>query len=158
MKVGNPMDVSVSGYSHTQRAPMCLLLYGFAALALVTAIPSRDPAGIAIAGGVAAVLLLLAPAFHHLTVEDQGTALAIRFGPLPLFRTRVNYADIASTEVGTTTLIEGWGIHGSLRGGWVWNLWGWDCVVVRYKNGGTLRIGSDDAPGLHAFLQGKLAA
>lgn len=46
-------------------------------------------------------------------------------------------------------------IHLSIRGGWVWNLWGRDCVVVHLKNG-TLRIGTNDAPNLCRFLESKI--
>ena len=51
----------------------------------------------------------------------------------------------------------GGGVHYSVRGGWVWNLWGRDCVVLRQQNGGVLRIGTDDAPNFARFLEGKLA-
>jgi hypothetical protein len=44
-------------------------------------------------------------------------------------------------------------IHYSIRGGLVWNLWGRDCVVVHFKNGGVLRIGTDDAENLADFLK-----
>jgi hypothetical protein len=43
----------------------------------------------------------------------------------------------------------------SVRGGWVWNLWGRECVVVRFRDGRTLRIGTDDAENLAAFLGAK---
>ena len=101
------------------------------------------------------MMVLLGSAFHHLTVEDHGVRLAIRFGPLPLFRRTVRYAAIDGVEVGRTLILDGWGIHMSLRGGWVWNLWGRDCVVVHLKNG-VLRIGADDAPILARFLEGKI--
>jgi hypothetical protein len=97
------------------------------------------------------------PAFHHLTVADQGDRLAIRFGPVPLFGRTVCYADIEKVEVGRTLILDGWGIHYSIRGGWVWNLWGRDRVVVHFKNGGTLRVGTDDAENLARFLNGKVA-
>jgi hypothetical protein len=100
-------------------------------------------------------VLLLAASFHHLTINDEGDHLSISFGPLPLFRRTVRYGDIEQVEVGKTSLLDGWGIHMSLRGGWVWNLWGWDCVVVHFKNGGTLRIGTDDAENLARFLEGN---
>lgn len=38
----------------------------------------------------------------------------------------------------------------------MWNLWGWTCVVVQFKNGGVLRIGTDDAENLVEFLNGKI--
>jgi hypothetical protein len=73
-----------------------------------------------------------------------------------LFRRTVRYADIESVEVGRTLILEGWGIHYSIRGGWVWNLWGRDCVVVHLKKG-MLRIGTDDAENLAGFLRSKVS-
>jgi hypothetical protein len=150
------MDTATRGYSHTQKAPLCLILYG-SALACITLawIVGGDTPGIFIAGGVSLLIAVLAPCFHHLTVEDQGDRLAIRFGPLPLFRRMVRYADIDSVEVGRTLILDGWGIHYSVQGGWVWNLWGRDCVVARLKNGGLLRIGTDDAENLEQFLESR---
>jgi hypothetical protein len=103
-------------------------------------------------------MFVLAASIHHLTVIDQGEVLAIRFGPMPLFRRTVNYADIGKVEVGRTLILDGWGIHYSIRGGWVWNLWGRTCVVVHSKSGGTLRIGTDDAENLVEVLRRKVQA
>jgi hypothetical protein len=105
---------------------------------------------------VGVVIALLTPAFHYLAVMDQGDRLSIRFGPIPLFGRTVRYADIEKVEVGRTLILDGWGIHYSIRGGWVWNLWGRDCVVVHLKNGGVLRIGTDDAENLAQFLEGRI--
>jgi hypothetical protein len=138
------------GYSHTQKAPLCLILYGSALACFAL--------GCWVAGGVGLLIALLAPAFHHLTVEDHGDMLAIHFGPVPLFRRTVNYADISSVEIGRTLLVDGWGIHLSIRGGWGWNLWGRACVVVHFKNGGTLRIGTDDGENLAGLLRSKVRA
>ena len=77
--------------------------------------------------------------------------------PATLFRRSVRYADIEKVEVGRTLVLVGWGIHYSIRGGWVWNLWGRDCVVAHWKHGGVLRIGTDDASNLTRFLEGKIA-
>jgi hypothetical protein len=98
---------------------------------------------------------LLALSLRHLTVEVEGHRLAVRFGPLPLFRTSVRCEDIEGVEVGRTTLLDCCGIHWSLRGSWVWSLWGWECVVVRHRRG-VLRIGTDDATNLALFLRGKM--
>src|SRR5947208_3175135 len=112
------------GYSQTQKAPLCLILSGSALLCFALAWTVGSAPGSFIAVAVGVLMALLAPAFHHLTVVDQGDRLAIRFGPLPLFRRTVRHADIEKVEVGRTLILEGWGIHYSLRGGWVWNLWG----------------------------------
>lgn len=88
------MDTATRGYSHTQKAPLCLIPYGSGITAITLAVLIGDYLGIVIAGSVSLVLLLLAPCFHYLAVEDQGDVLAIRFGPVPLFRRTVRYADI----------------------------------------------------------------
>jgi len=124
-------DSATPGYSHTQTAPLCLILYASALLCLALTWGVGDTPGVVIAAAVGVVIALLATACHSLTVEDRGDRLAIRFGPLPLLRTSVRYADIEKAEVGRTLLFDGWGVHHSVRGGWVWNLWGRDCVVVK---------------------------
>ncbi len=135
---------------------MYLVLYAFGFGALIIAWLLRDEPPmnlVMIAPGV--VLLYLGLSFQHLTVRDEGDRLAIRFGPLPLFKTSVKYSEIEGVEVGRTLLLDGLGIHMSLRGGWVWNLWGRDCVVVNRRGRSVLRIGTDDAANLARFLQSK---
>ncbi len=110
--------------------------------------------GAAILGASGVVMLILASAFQHLTVEDEGDRIAIRFGPMPLFRRTIRYEDIHDVEIGRTTILDGWGIHLSMRGGWVWNLWGRDCVIIRHK--GTLWLGTDDPQKLAQFLKDKV--
>jgi len=150
-------ETKAPAYSHTQKAPLCLVLYGSAMAMFVGVWLTYGEYPITlILGGVGIGMIFLAPAFHHLAVVDQGEFLAIRFGPLPLFRRKVRYANIMKAEVGRTLLLDGWGIHYSIRGGWVWNLWGRDCVVVQFRNGGVLRIGTDDAGNLARFLEGKI--
>ncbi len=149
-------DDSPMAYQHTQKAPLCLVLYALAGTFLVVAwIVSNELYLVWLFLPTALLILVLAASFHHLTVADQGDGLLIRFGPLPLFRRRVKYDDIESVEVGQTTWLDGWGIHLSVRSGWVWNLWGWDCVILRLRKG-TLHIGTDDAEALARFVKGKI--
>lgn len=141
-------------YSHTQKAPLCLLLYALAAVFLAVGYFVQDAPPIPwLFPPIGLLLLVSAASIHHLRVEDRGDVLAVRFGPVPLLRRTVRYADIGSVEIGRTLLLDGWGIHMSIRGGWVWNLWGRTCVVVHFKHGGTLRIGTDDAENLTRFLE-----
>src|SRR5262245_4538271 len=124
------------------------MLYGIGGVFLVLGFVLGDEPPLPVvfvAAGV--VMFLLAASFHHLTVEDQGDRLAIRFGPLSLFRRSVRYDGIVRVERGRTTNLDGWGIHLGLRGGWVWNIWGRDCVVVHLRRG-KLYIGTDDAENL----------
>lgn len=146
------------GYVHTQRAPLCLILYGSALICFGMAWMVGSPPANVIAVAAGLSIALLAPAFHNLTVEDQGERLAIRFGPIRLFHRTLNYAAIDKVDIGRTLVIDGWGIHYSVRGGWVWNLWGRDCVAVQLRNGGVVRIGTDDAENLARFLERKIAS
>jgi hypothetical protein len=144
-------------YSHTQKAPLCLLIYALAAVFVALGWFVQDAPPIPwLFPPIGLLMLVVAASFHHLTVEDQGDVLSVRFGPVPMFRKTVKYSDIVKVEVGRTLLLDGLGIHMSIRGGWVWNLWGRVCVVVSFKNGGTLRIGTDDAENLAGFLEGKI--
>jgi hypothetical protein len=147
----------VTSYRHTQRAPLCLLDYALAITFIVLGwiLQNEPPIGF-VFPPLGVLILAVAASFHHLTVEDQGDRLSISFGPLPLFRRSVKYEDIVSVEVGRTTILDGWGIHMSLRGGWVWNLWGRDCVVLRLTRS-TLRVGTDDAKDLAQFIAGRIA-
>ncbi|MCA9194697.1 MAG: hypothetical protein KDB03_23160 [Planctomycetales bacterium] len=131
----NSPDFSAS-YFHRQYAPLCLILYGFSAVSLVLVILIGDIQGIYIGGGVSLLLGSLGPAFHYLQIKDDGHKLSIQFGPLPLFQRPVYYAQLDSVRIDRTWLLDGWGIHYSLRGGWVWNIWGRDCVALNFKGGG----------------------
>ena len=144
-------------YSHTQKASSCLLLYAFAVAFLAAScfLPLYALQIVLLVTGLS--MLVLAVSFHHLTVADEGYQLAIRFGPLPLFRKRIWYEDIREVETGRSTFLDGWGIHWSPRGGWIWNISGRDCVVIRLKRG-TIRVGTDDPEGLVAFLKRRIAA
>jgi hypothetical protein len=152
------MRLSPPTYRHTQHARLCWLLYGVAGAMVVATVVLRDvgPAPFVLAF-TAAIVVVLAAGFHHLTVEDGGDRLLISFGPLPLFRRSVRYADVTGVEVGRTTTFEGWGIHLSPRGGWVWNIAGRDCVIVALRRG-RLTIGTDDAVNLAAFLRARTRA
>jgi len=150
---------SLAVYYHRQHAPLCWMLYALAVALIFAAgilrnVPPQSVVSLILAS-TGGVILILAAGFHHLTVADEIDRLSISFGPLPLFKRTVSYDQIVSAEVDRTTLMEGWGIHLSPRGGWVWNLWGRECVKLQLQKG-ILRVGTDDAQNLAAFVNGKL--
>jgi len=143
-------------YDHAQSAPLYLLLVatGIGILIGSRMIPEQVPQ--LIVAGSGGLMFVLALSFRHLSVSDEGQSLLVSFGPLPLFRRRILYSDIESVEQSRTTVFDGWGIHLSPGGGWTWNLWGFDCVDVYFKQGRRLRIGTDDPEGLELFLKKRL--
>jgi hypothetical protein len=144
-------------YSHQQRAWISIILYAFAITIFPLAVLMGDLAGTVFVGVVAAFLLVLATAMHYLQVEDDRERLTIAFGPLPLFRTFVNYADIQEVRVAQIPLLCGAGIHYMLGFGWVWKIGGRDGVVLKLKKR-TITIGTDEAEKLASFLDKRRAA
>jgi hypothetical protein len=143
-------------YDHTQSAPtyLLLLVIGIGTLAGAVFIHVNVAQAAMYCSG--ALMLLLASCFRDLTVSDEGTELLIAFGPLPLFKRRLQYSEFEKVEQARSTIMDGWGIHMSPSGGWVWNLWGYDCVDVWYREGRKIRIGTDDAVALATFLETKV--
>ena len=87
-----------------------------------------------------------------LLIDSQGAFECLHWKGLPLFKTAIPYCEITEVEVDRTTWLDGWGIHMSLRGGWVWNIWGWECVKITRSNR-VIRIGTNDPVRLAEFLQ-----
>ena len=89
-------DTKTSGYSHTQKAPLCLLIYALAVVFLALGFFVQDAPPIQwLFPPIGLLMFVLAASFHHLSVVDEGDVLAIRFGPVPLFRKTVRYAETA---------------------------------------------------------------
>ncbi len=146
-------------YSHTQRGPWFLLMAVVATACLVVAWVARGaPLAVVACGGVAFVMLLCALSFVHLTVYDDVDALAVRYGPLPLFAwlcPRIRYDEIKSIEPDRSNILDGWGVHWFPGRGTTYNIWGRDCV--RIETGRRIyRIGSDDVDNLISFLRQRI--
>lgn len=143
-------------YEHTQTSPLSWILFAVSAGFFAGAwfVPETGLQITLAACGV--LVLLLAFCFQTLTVRDEEDELTVAFGPIPLFRRRVIYAEVGRVEKSRTSLLDGWGIHFSPSGGITWNLWGFDCVDIYFQDGRKLRLGTDDPAGLEAFLKQRV--
>lgn len=143
-------------YDHTQHAPLHYLLWAIALGQLVAACFLLDQPFVAgVLGFGAAVVALFAACFMYLNVQDEGDRLAIRYGPLPLFRKSLSYDEITEARAGRSTVIDGLGIHFVPGRGWTYNLWGFDCAELKLGEK-TMRIGSDDVANLVDFLNSRI--
>lgn len=115
----------------------------------------EPPAAATVLATVATFLLGLGFMFGHLHVADTGDRLSVRFGPLPVFGTMIDYSRITSARRARSHWIDGWGVHWVPNRGWTFNLWGFDCVEIEHK-GKVMRIGTDDAANLEQFLRSKM--
>lgn len=147
----------MSSYNHTQQSPIgrVLLIVAVVEIALAIAFWRQWEAAVILLV-VAAIIIVMAFSFSHLTVRDEGDCLAIRFGPLPLFRKRIPYASMTAVEPDQSSFVDGWGIHYNPWKGWIYNLWGFHCVRI-VQDGKSVRIGTDDRDNLTRFLRAKIA-
>jgi len=147
-------------YEHTQRSPWFWMLLALGALSLVITWSawsvSHQTAPVLISTGIAITLFGgTGLCFGSLTVRDEGQWLAVRFGPLPVFRTRIAYSTITGVEVARSDILDGWGIHWIPGRGLIYNLWGFDCVRIQMGKR-SVRVGTDDVEGLVSFLRTKI--
>ena len=144
------------GYEHTQRGPWHLLLFAVAAGCFFGGwVLRQEPAGHYTCLGIALLMIVIGFSFMQLTVRDEQDALAIRFGPLPLFFTRIPYDKIRRAKPDQTIFLDGWGIHYLPSRGTTYNIWGFSCVRVDLDKR-TIRIGTDDVENLVAFLHSRM--
>ena len=151
-------------YNHTQHGRWHYLLLIFSAAMLVTVWLTRREVGgwlihrelavLNLLEVIAAIFALCGLMFGSLTIRDNGDSLSLRFGPLPVLRKTIRYADITSVEVGRTNIIDGWGIHYFPGRGWTYNIWGFDCVKLTLGRK-IIRVGTDDAEGLAKVIREK---
>jgi hypothetical protein len=142
-------------YEHTQAGwPIRVAFLAAAVLFLVmTQLPElgRTPTPVAVLVAGAAFAALLGWTWGSLTVRIEGSELRVRFGPgWP--RKTVPLAEIAAVEVTRTTFMEGWGIHRTRRG-WLYNVSGFDAVLLQLTNGRSMMIGSDEPRRLKAAIE-----
>ena len=142
-------------YGHTQTSPLFLLLAAIG-IGFFVGGSQADGQKLSLAlFSIGAVWFLLALSFRQLTCRDEGAHLRISFGPLPIFRRKLLYSRLEKVKQNRSRLLDGWGIHLCTRGGWVWNLWGFDCVDIDFTGGKKLRLGTDDPEGLATFLNSR---
>lgn len=143
-------------YEHTQGGHFHWIVLSIGAVEVAAGLALPMPAEIrGLLLGLGLFLGLVAFCFARLTVREEEEHLVVVFGPLPLFRRRVAYADIRSFRTARSALVDGWGIHWFPGRGWTWNLWGRDCLELATRTG-PLRIGTDDPAGLADHLGERL--
>ncbi|HSB77496.1 MAG TPA: hypothetical protein VLM91_01815 [Candidatus Methylomirabilis sp.] len=136
-------------YEHTQRGTTILvtLLTGMLLLLGLTSVHSASQGLLFTIIGVLGICGFL---FSSLTVRITDRALRWEFG-FGLLRKEIPLAEIEGAEVTETTFLQGWGIHHTSRG-WLYNVSGFQAVVVRLKNGKTFLLGTDEPERLRAAL------
>ncbi|MFO0783510.1 MAG: hypothetical protein U0636_07485 [Phycisphaerales bacterium] len=143
-------------YRHTQRGPIGWVLFVIALAVAVGAIVGAMPTEVRVLLALlSALFVFLSACFQTLTIHDEAAALHVSFGPLSVFQTRIRYSEILKAELATTDLLDGIGIHYIFTRGWVWNLWGRNCIRLETR-GGVIRVGTDDPENLLRCVQSRV--
>jgi hypothetical protein len=141
-------------YEHRQSGGLMRLTFvlGIALMPLLYLLDPRSAPALLVA---TPLLLVVFAAFDGLTIRIDAQALTWRCGHLGFPRGRAALADIATAELTRTTFWEGWGIRRTRRG-WLYNVSGYDAVLVTRRDGKTFLLGSDQARKLKSALDAAL--
>jgi hypothetical protein len=152
--VGRPL------YEHTQAGwptrvallAVAMIFVGSTMLAGPVEVGTADV--VMLAGATAA--LVVGWLWSSLTVRIADGALRLQFG-LGVPRRTIRLSDIDSLEVTRTRFWDGWGLRRTRRG-WLYNVSGYDALLVRCKDGRALLVGTDEPRKLKAALERALSA
>lgn len=147
-------------YEHTQAGwptrvallAVAMIFVGSTMLAGPGEVETAD--AVMLAGAAAA--LVIGWFWSSLTVRIADGALRLQFG-LGVPRRTIRLSDIESLEVTRTRFWDGWGVRRTRRG-WLYNVSGFDALLVRRKDGSTLLVGTDEPRKLKAALERALSA
>jgi len=144
-------------YQKTQWGPWGFLLVVFGALQIGVGggqMIDVDPFGGILLMSVGTMLVFMAAVFTTLTIRGESSHLTVSFGPLPMVSFRVNLDQIRSVARERSRWFDGWGIHWTVGRGWIYNLWGYDCVRINLESR-SFRVGTADPEGLMSWLQSQ---
>lgn len=103
---------------------------------------------------VGCILLLSAVLFSSLKITIADGKLKWAFG-LGLLSFQIPLTEIQSAEVTRTRFLEGWGIHLTMRG-WLYNVSGYQAVLIKKKLGRQILLGTDQPDELCAAINNAL--
>lgn len=147
-------------YQHTQRGPWSFVLLAVVAsnLTLAVRLLGNEPAWASwLFLSVALLMTFMTFCFQSLTTTVSETSLRVHFGPIPLLEKKVLLEDIVSVRPEKSSLLDGWGVHWTPGKGWIYNMWGFDCLAI---NLGTrhFRVGTNDPDQLCEVLERAISA
>jgi hypothetical protein len=143
----------LTDYRHVQAGTMLIALFSIPfAICMASAITHPNLRGFQI--GICVALAVLMLLFSSLTTAVTDTTLSWNFG-YGFIRKHIDIREIDSAEMTRSTWIDGWGIHYTRRG-WIYNVSGFDAILVKQKNGKSILIGTNNPVGLWEALQLRL--
>ena len=151
-------------YENTQPGTFIRVMTGswvvfFGVLAVVMLALGQKEAAVGL--GVVTVMLavnngIVFALFHSLTVRVSRSEIALSFG-VGLIRKQFPIGDISSASIVQNRWYNGFGIR-KIRGGWLYNVSGFDAIEIQLKNERKYRIGTNQPKELLAAVESALAS
>ena len=149
-------------YENTQPGTFIRVMTGswvvfFGGLAVVMlALGQKEAAiGLGVVTVMAAVILGIVYAlFHSLTVRVTRSDIALSFG-VGLIRKQFPIGDISRARIVQNRWYNGFGIR-KIRGGWLYNVSGFDAIEIQLKNERKYRIGTNQPKELLAAVESAI--
>jgi len=143
-------------YTHVQDGKFIrAFLLGIAAVFLIPTViiqfTSDDHTFVSIGLTIVPIMIIASVMFGSMTIEVTETEVRWRFA-LGQPSGRILRSDLREATLESPSLINGIGIHLTLRG-WLWNVAVGPAVGLRKKSGGDVLLGTDDPDGLLAALR-----
>ena len=132
-------------------------VFFFGVLAVVMLVLGQKEAaiGLGVVTVMAAVILGIVYAlFHSLTVRVSRSDIALSFG-VGLIRKQFSIGDISSASIVQNRWYNGFGIR-KIRGGWLYNVSGFDAIEIQLKNERKYRIGTNQPKELLAAVESAI--
>ena len=151
-------------YENTQPGTFIRVMTGswvffFGVLAVVMLALGQKEAAI----GLGAVTVMLAvingivfALFHSLTVRVSRSVIALSFG-VGLIRKQFPIGDISSASIVQNRWYNGFGIR-KIRGGWLYNVSGFDAIEIQLKNERKYRIGTNQPKELLTAVESAITS
>lgn len=140
----------MSRYEHTQIGHVIiwsvLAIILIASCGLIGSPLHREPPVI-----VSIILLVCLVLFYRLRIAIDGETPCASFG-IGVIRKRVRLANIVEYEPIRIRWWHGWGIH-STPCGWLYNVSGFEAVLITLRDGSKFALGTDDPDGLTAGIR-----
>jgi len=147
-------------YEHQQPGTLLRVAIGLTVVAFgviaIASLAAGDNGGVTWGCVLGAMFAMIFALFHSLTVRVSHNAIAISFG-IGIVRKSFVIDDIQTVAIVENHWYNGWGIRW-IRGGWLYNVSGFDAVEIKLKNGRRYRIGTDQPRELLAAIESGIAA
>jgi len=142
-------------YEHTQAGWPMRIAFAAASVMLIVlaAMPelSDEPAPPLVLVAAAAFTAVVGWTWGALTVRVEDEQLQVRFG-LGWPRKTLPLREIEAVEVTRTTFLEGWGLRRTRRG-WLYNVSGFDAVLLHLTDGRSMMVGTDEPRRLKTAIE-----